>query len=177
MDWDTCTNIWIHRSNGSAVRVLTDGHTDTQTDGTDSITSTADAGGNNFQGSSMSVRNIAAFYACSKDINLMIAMQNSLFSWPIKKLLKRVSVKAGGIGGTGGSIRNAGGRFYTMNALFYCYHLMYFHLTCDAALVTSCTSCTSCYLLFLRIPFQKHVIWEILVFMYCIDSCLFINRK
>ncbi len=33
----------VRVSNGSAVRVLTDGHTD----GTDSITSTADAGGNN----------------------------------------------------------------------------------------------------------------------------------
>ena len=41
------TEIWVHRSNGSAVRVLTDGQTDRQTDGTDSITSTADTGGKN----------------------------------------------------------------------------------------------------------------------------------
>ena len=32
------------------MRVLTDGHTDTHTDGTDSITSTADAGGNDAGG-------------------------------------------------------------------------------------------------------------------------------
>ena len=38
-------------SNSSAVRALTDGHTDTHThtDGTDFIPSTADAGGNNYQ--------------------------------------------------------------------------------------------------------------------------------
>ena len=36
------TKFWDRMSNGSAVRI-----TDTQTDGTDSITSTADAGGNN----------------------------------------------------------------------------------------------------------------------------------
>ncbi len=35
------------RSNGSAVRVLTDRQTDTQKHGSDSMTSTADAGGNN----------------------------------------------------------------------------------------------------------------------------------
>ena len=35
----------VRMSNGSVVRVLTDTNTDTQTDGTDFITSTADAGG------------------------------------------------------------------------------------------------------------------------------------
>ena len=45
-----CTKFRDHRSNGSAGRVLTEGqthtHTDTQTDKTVFITSTADAGGN-----------------------------------------------------------------------------------------------------------------------------------
>ncbi len=36
----------VHTSNGSVVRVLTDGYTDRQTDWTNSITSTADAEGN-----------------------------------------------------------------------------------------------------------------------------------
>ena len=37
----------VRSSNGSVVRVLTDGQTHTKTDGADSITSTADAGGKN----------------------------------------------------------------------------------------------------------------------------------
>ena len=41
------TKYYFHSSNGSAGRVLTDTQTDTQTDGTNSITSTADAGGKN----------------------------------------------------------------------------------------------------------------------------------
>ncbi len=36
-----CTKYWVRRSNGSVVRALTDTHTEGQTDGTDSITSTA----------------------------------------------------------------------------------------------------------------------------------------
>ncbi len=36
----------VRTSNGSVVRVLTDGHTDRQTDWTDYITATADTGGN-----------------------------------------------------------------------------------------------------------------------------------
>ncbi len=36
-----------HRSNGSALRVFTDTHTDTRKDGSDSMTSTVDVGGNN----------------------------------------------------------------------------------------------------------------------------------
>ncbi len=39
----------VRISNGSAVRVLTDGQTNKQTDGTDFIPSTADAGGNNIK--------------------------------------------------------------------------------------------------------------------------------
>ena len=38
-----------HRSNGSAVRLLTHTHTHTQKHGFDSITSTADAGGNEYR--------------------------------------------------------------------------------------------------------------------------------
>ena len=41
-----CTNFQICMSIRLAVRVLTDRHTDRHTNGTDSITSTADAGGN-----------------------------------------------------------------------------------------------------------------------------------
>ena len=41
-----CTKFRDHTSNGSAVRVLTDRHTHTHTDGSVFITSTADAGGN-----------------------------------------------------------------------------------------------------------------------------------
>ena len=37
----------VHTSNGSVMRVLKDRQTDRHTDGTDSITSTADAGGKN----------------------------------------------------------------------------------------------------------------------------------
>ena len=40
------TKFWVHTSNGSAARELTDAHTHRQTDGTDFIPSTADAGGN-----------------------------------------------------------------------------------------------------------------------------------
>ncbi len=46
---NACTKFWVCMSNGSAVRELTDAHThthtDRQTDGTDFIPSTADAGG------------------------------------------------------------------------------------------------------------------------------------
>ncbi len=41
------TKFWVRISNGSDVRVLTDTQTHTQTDGTDFIPSTADAGGKN----------------------------------------------------------------------------------------------------------------------------------
>ncbi len=44
---NTCTKYWVRRSNGLDVRELTDAHTHTQTDGTDFIPSTADAGGKN----------------------------------------------------------------------------------------------------------------------------------
>ncbi len=42
---NACTKFWVPTSNGSAMRELTDTHT--QTDGTDFIPSTADAGGKN----------------------------------------------------------------------------------------------------------------------------------
>ncbi len=43
---NACPKFWVRTSNGSAVSQLTDAHTHTQTDGTDFIPSTADAGGN-----------------------------------------------------------------------------------------------------------------------------------
>ncbi len=48
---------WVRRSNSSVVRALTDTHTQTerQMDWTDSITSTADAGGKNVKGGSQKV--------------------------------------------------------------------------------------------------------------------------
>ncbi len=41
-----CTKYWVHRSNRSLVRLLTDTQTDAQTDGTDSIAAAAYTGGN-----------------------------------------------------------------------------------------------------------------------------------
>ncbi len=41
------TKLWVCALNGSAMRALTDTWTDTLTDGTDFIPSTADAGGKN----------------------------------------------------------------------------------------------------------------------------------
>ena len=41
------TKFWVNTSHGSVGRALTDTQTDTQTDGTDFIPSTADAGGKN----------------------------------------------------------------------------------------------------------------------------------
>ncbi len=45
-DGSTHTTNRVHTLNGLVVRVLKDRHTDAHTDGTVSITSTADAGGN-----------------------------------------------------------------------------------------------------------------------------------